>query len=325
VATKWPFDPDVLFLLLSGLLQTRELGESIRIAGRLLVMTDECWATFSTIDHRSPLYRRALVLFDRIVVPIPPQPVGDQTEQELEQLAAEVAFLEKHDAAVGARWNSQRFQEWRRPFLAEAVASKVNRDIFHDSRLMLSEMAELLKPPGVEDVDAVPVYAGAENFQQAAGLMTVQEALNLEIMHRLPVPASDTPLTSLVELREKESFRASLRKLRHWQRKVLPEIEAEQKKPRAIRKAMSDFDDAIAKYSEAIHEANFKKVEVGVCTILVVGTALAGLPQISLTVLAGVAPKLFSLRELTRPSWKRVAEKDCAIAGVVYDVQKCLP
>jgi len=129
-------------------------------------MTDECWATFSTIDHRSPLYRRALVLFDRIVVPIPPFPVGDQTEQELDRLAADVAFLEEHDAAIGARWSSQEFQDWRRPFLAEAVAGKLNRDIFLDSRLMLMEKADLLKPPGVEEVDAVPVYAGAGNFQR---------------------------------------------------------------------------------------------------------------------------------------------------------------
>lgn len=288
-------------------------------------MTDECWATFSTTDHRSPLYKRALVLFDRIVVPIPPKPVGDQTQEELEQLVSDVNFLEAHDAAVGARWSSEEFQEWRRPFLAEAAAGNLNRNIFHDSRLMLSEKAPLLKPPGVEEVDAVPVYGGAENFQQAAGLMTVQQALNLEIMHRLPVPASDTPLADLVELRQKESFIASLRKLRNWQRKVLPEIEAEQKKPSAIRNAMNDFDDAIARYSEAIHDANFKKVEVAVCTVLAVGTALAGLPHVSLSVLAGVTPRLFSLRELMRPSWKQVAEKDCAIAGVVYDVQKYLP
>jgi len=46
----------------------------------------ETWATFSIIDHPAPVYRQALALFDGIVVPIPPQPIGDQTAEELEQM-----------------------------------------------------------------------------------------------------------------------------------------------------------------------------------------------------------------------------------------------
>lgn len=287
-------------------------------------MADEYWATFSTIDHRSALYRRALVLFDRIVVPIPSRPVGDQTEQELVQLATDVAYLEHHNAAVGARWDSQEFQAWRQPFLAEAVAAKLNRDIFQDSRLMLAEKADLLKPPGVEEVFAVPVYS-EEGFQQTvAGLAGVEQTLNLEIMHRLPVPADGTPLSDLVELRQKKSFMASLHELRRWQRRVIPTIAAERSSSAATRAAVQDFDRAVAKYQEAIEDAHFKKVEAGLCVIVAIGTALAGIPHLSLTALAAAAPKLFSLRELLRPSWKQVAEKDCAFAGVVYDVQESL-
>jgi hypothetical protein len=39
----------------------------------------ETWATFSVVDHRKPIYRQALALFDRIVVPLPPTPIGNQT------------------------------------------------------------------------------------------------------------------------------------------------------------------------------------------------------------------------------------------------------
>jgi hypothetical protein len=49
----------------------------------------ETWATFSIIDHRNPVYRQSLALFDRIVVPVPPMPIGDQTQEELDQLEAE--------------------------------------------------------------------------------------------------------------------------------------------------------------------------------------------------------------------------------------------
>jgi hypothetical protein len=58
----------------------------------------ETWATFSIIDHRKPIYRQALALFDRIVVPLPPKPIGDQTQEELDQLEA-VDYLREAQAA----------------------------------------------------------------------------------------------------------------------------------------------------------------------------------------------------------------------------------
>src|SRR6202020_2482495 len=49
----------------------------------------ETWATLSITDHRKPIYRQALALFDKIVVPIPSSPIGDQTVEELDQLEAD--------------------------------------------------------------------------------------------------------------------------------------------------------------------------------------------------------------------------------------------
>ena len=77
----------------------------------------ETWATFSIIDHRQPVYRQALALFDRIVVPLPPKPIGDQTQEELYQLEAEVEYLQKAKAAEPYEWKSAVFEEWRNLFL----------------------------------------------------------------------------------------------------------------------------------------------------------------------------------------------------------------
>jgi len=118
----------------------------------------ETWATFSIIDHRQPIYRQALALFDRIVVPLPPKPIGDQTQEELDQLKAEVEYLEGAKAAEPYEWKSAAFEEWRQPFLAEALATGFNRDPFLDTRLMLSE--QLYSP----DVLAIPVYGGPQQF-----------------------------------------------------------------------------------------------------------------------------------------------------------------
>lgn len=97
----------------------------------------ETWATLSIIDHRKPIYRQALALFDRIVVPLPPTRIGDQTQEELNQLKAEVDYLREAKAAEPYEWKSAAFEELRRPFLAQALAAGLNRDAFSDTRLML--------------------------------------------------------------------------------------------------------------------------------------------------------------------------------------------
>jgi hypothetical protein len=56
-------------------------------------MTDEYWGTFSIYDHRGSIYRQSLVVFDRIVIPVPPKPVGNLTQQEIERLARDADWL----------------------------------------------------------------------------------------------------------------------------------------------------------------------------------------------------------------------------------------
>src|SRR5262249_13837226 len=137
----------------------------------------ETWATFSIIDHRKPVYRQALAFFDKIVVPIPPNPIGDQTQAELDQLRTEIDYLKEQKADESLEWDSNAFQEWRRPYLAEATSAKINRDIFMDTRLMGAEKMQR-ENPGVQ---AVPVYSGKKQFDDAkASLMQIEEALTLE-------------------------------------------------------------------------------------------------------------------------------------------------
>ena len=121
----------------------------------------ETWATFSIIDHRRPVYRQALALFDRIVVPLPAKPIGDQTVEELMQLRAEVDYLKEANAAEPYEWLSAEFEEWRKPLLGQALAVGINRDAYLDTRLML--MDQVVSP----EVEAVPVYGGQQQYADA--------------------------------------------------------------------------------------------------------------------------------------------------------------
>ncbi|MBV9071277.1 MAG: hypothetical protein JO231_21360 [Acidobacteria bacterium] len=287
---------------------------------------DEHWGTFSIYDHRTPLYRRALLLFDRVVVPIPSEPYGGLSARELDLLSADVNFLEGHDAAVRFEWNPKHFQEWQRTIASEALARTLNADPLYASRLYLTEEYRSLVPAGVDSVVAVPVYADASaraaTEQQLAPELPpdAQDVLLLEVvLPRLPVPTRDAPLEDIIRLRQSDQFREAIYAIRQWQSKVLPEIIGDpQRRDRHLRRAASDFDRWIKQYSEAITDARFAKAKMAVTSILAVGAVLVPFTKPVVAALSAVASPLFSLRELRKPSWKVVAPQECAPAAIVY-------
>jgi hypothetical protein len=269
----------------------------------------ETWATFSIIDHRKPIYRQALALFDRIVVPLPSKPIGDQTQEELDQLEAEVAYLEKEQAARRYDWRSSEFEQWRKPVLADALALGINRDPYLDTRLMLSDKFES------PEVQAVPVYGGMQQFQDARNALNLaEEALTIEIAQKLPVPEYDTPLANLIELRNKPAFRRALEDLLEWKRDKAPAIVLSNDRKNAIAAAMRDFDKLTKTYSEAMESAGHKK---GESVISFLFTAITHPEPLGL-----IKESLVTFRALREPSWRKLSAMKCAPGGVVYQFQE---
>jgi hypothetical protein len=270
----------------------------------------ETWATFSIIDHRHPVYRQALALFDKIIVPIPPMPIGNQTAAELQQLESEVEYLAGEGAAQRFDWSSDAFQDWRAPFLAEAVSAKLNRDAFGDSRLMMSEKLTS------ESVQAIPVYGGVEQHHHALNtLMAVEKALTLEILQRLPVPEFDTPLENLVRLRAKPAFRRALDDLLEWKRDRVPGIFLAPKRDEALTIAIREFDKLTEAYAKAMESAGFAKL--GQVSSIFISLATGDI--------AGVIKEgLVSAREIKEPSWKKLSDLKCAPGGVVYHFKEAM-
>jgi hypothetical protein len=285
-------------------------------------MPDEHWATFSIYDHRTELYRRALLLFDRVLVPIPKQPIGRLSQQEIDQLSAEVDFLSKNDAAVRFDWDQNEFQTWQESITNEILATTLSRDRQYATRLQVAQGYAHLIPPGVDSVTAVPAYHDPQTFDSSIEQLKndVLEAPMLEIvLPRLPVPAFDTPLSSIVEFRKQDVYRDSLYRIRTWQTKILPEILNEpEKRGHILRAAATDFDRWITQYSEAMGDAKFAKVKTVVISVLAVGATLSTWTPHLVAGISALASPLFSLRELRKPCWKIVAEKECAPAAIIY-------
>jgi hypothetical protein len=278
-------------------------------------MENEFWATFSIYDHRTPRYRQALILFDRVVIPVPTEVIGNLTQEEIDRLSAEVEYLQANDVAVRFDWDPSEFEVWKQSLAGEAIATTLNKDPLYDTRLHLMHTHGSFIPQGVASVTAMPVYGSRKGYESA--MQDMQEKFTLEILcKQIPVPAEDVPLEDIIHLRHQKPFLDSMYQLRRWQMEIVPELFSE-KSDQKIRIAGRDFEKWTKQYQEAISEAKFKKIKTTIVSILAIGSAfLSGDPTIKF--LTSIVSPLFSIREVMKPCWKAVSEKQCAPAGVVY-------
>ena len=293
-------------------------------------MSDEYWATFSIYDHRRiNLYRNSLILFDRVVIPIPTETVGDLQSDEIELLTKDVEFLVSEGAAIRFDWDPKEFNEWQKKTIeyeavdSEALAKVLVKDPPFATRLQLSQkytgLIPNLLPDEVDSVTAVPVYGTQERYEAVTKELNSAEYATLEIVfNHLPMPASETPLEDIIRLRQQPQFQDSLYQLRKWQTETVHDLLQQKNDPRILRIAAQDLERWIKQYNDAIAEVNLKKLETGAISLLAVGAALAPGTGPFIKILAAIASPLFSFRKLIKPSWKEVSDKECALAGVIY-------
>jgi hypothetical protein len=284
---------------------------------------DEYWATFSIYDHRTPAFRRALLLFDRVVIPVPTTPYKSLTSEELLQLSADTDWLAAQGAAVRFDWSPQQFAEWTQSVAGQGLASVLGQDRQLDTRLQGVEWALKqgytslqLAPSDVPNVTAVPVYGPAEPVDEG-----FPERATFEVVfEKLPVPEHDAPLEDICRLRESPAFAGSLRKLRLWQEEVMLDLldaaDNEQKRKIVLRRASRQLDDWAEGYRNAMGEARFNKVESGLSVLAALGKLLS--PIDAPGTLLEMPEKLVKARTVRRPCWKEVNEMPCAPAGVIY-------
>jgi len=281
-------------------------------------MDKEYWATFSIYDYQTPRYRRSLVLFDKVVIPIPTAPIRSVTDREIERLSADVVYLEKAGIAVGIAWSREEFETWREARAGEAIAELIDKDRQLATRLQLQEAVEKgqktnLSSPG-KAVRAIPVYADWHEFNNLWSGCAPLRVFDI-VAQQLPLPADDTPLENIVRLREEKSFQESMRALRRWQDDVfLDLLKAQNNKDvreATLQHAVNDLEKWMKQYKETLEDAKFKKVKTAVVSVLgIAATLLAGAGPLIVT-LAALAPPLFEFRDIVRSGWGRLRIGRC--------------
>lgn len=305
----------------------------------MIELNQPYWATFSIFDFKTPRFRQALVLFDKIVVPIPTKPVkgskGEITSEDLDRLSADVAYLEREDAAMEFKWDKQEFDQWRTSDSAEAMAQVLDRDRELATRLQLQESIEkslrekkLITGQGhnstaVTNATVVPVYAQVSDYQEAMR-ESFAEAQVIEIVSaELPMPEDNEPLESIIKLRQRVSFQVFMPAFRKWQEEVTLRLlragDDDVIRKREILAATRELRDAIVKFKRAVEEAKFAKIRKGITLPLVVGSAAFGHVQPLLAAAAEAGPELFNVRDLLRPWWRPLQVAEFALAGVICE------
>jgi hypothetical protein len=297
------------------------------------------WATFSIYDYRTPRFRQALVLFDKVVIPIPDAPIvgsrGAITNEDLKRLSAEVSSLEKQGAAIGVMWNRKEFDAWREEKSGEALAQLLDRDRELATRLQPQESIQkslaakqlitglAYNAAPVMDATVVPVYARIGEYQHSLREERATADVVEVVAGQLPMPDDNEELERIIDLRSRESSKAFMPSFRKWQEKVTLRLlqagEDEVIRRHEIRLATLELRDAIEQFQRAIADAKFQRLAKGVTLPLVVGSALVGHVEPLLTCVMEHGPELFRIRSLVQPWWRPLLEKECALAGVICE------
>jgi len=290
-------------------------------------MQNEFWGTLSIYDHRDPIFIKSLILFDRIVIPIPDSPFGTLNKEELMELNKKAEKLAENNAAVIYNWNPVEFQDWQTETFREALTIQKTDKLFH-TRLQLLKKIDDLKPEGVKYINAVPVYGARKEFSDTYAKVALGSADNLmiEISQLISTPDDETPIEKVIELRNEESFQSARRALRDWQIQKMPDALCEQSEKK-ISLAMDEFEQMLKRYEEEIKKGKFGKKKVVVTSLLALGalvSAAFGQIPTAIAIMSGAAPHLFSLRESLTPAWKDIRDKKFEAAGVIYEANKIL-
>jgi len=288
-------------------------------------MSEEYWATFSIFDHRELIYRNALALFDKVVMPVPTAPIGGLKQEEIDALSADADYLQEKQAAVRYDWDLDEFNAWRdeKTGVASVDGAALARVLVKDppwaTRLQLSEKARSLADTlhGGKPVIAVPVYGSSERYDASTDNLWTAEKATLEIiLKQFPVPARESSLESIITLRQEEQFQKSLSGLRKWQAEVvnqciLREID------KVIPKAEAELKQWLQDYEEAMAKAKVKKTVTTTVSLVAIGAAVAagGAP---IMMGAKLASPLWALKQASKPCWAELADKPYAPAGVIY-------
>ena len=289
-------------------------------------MPRQYWGILAPNDHRKPLFRSSLLLFDQLLIPDSPSIANDLDSAEIDRLLKDVDYLSGRGVVQQVHWDRKDFEAWCKKISPSNPEEVLRKWPNCAARYYLQHQYSGLLADKEAPVAAFPVYLNHKFFDIISAKPQVSSAdqrLILEVvLPNFPAPSEGASLDDILWLRESKSFQAALQKMRSWQMDVFPGL-ADDSKGHEIRRAAQEFERYVTEYKSAVHEIGVAKRNTSVVWAFSVGAFLA--PKIAPVVMLLLRiwnPRLVSVKETFTPAWKLLLDKPFAPAGVIHEASQ---
>ena len=285
-------------------------------------MAREYWGTLSIYDHRQPYFRPSMLLFDKIVIPVPTRPWKEMDQAEMERLGADAEWLRQNEVAVVLHWDPTVFDAWYHDHLGVLAAVKPDKQT--STRYQLKWLVDNRKLDDIKipsDVTAVPLFVNREQYveentpESLDAARAAQATIDL-ILPAFPAARPDTPLEDIVRLREQGFVEHQVRALRSWQAELMSDLVALGDEPARwkarLDKAQADLSKAIADYRQGMANLADSRLTSRLTTLFALATPLKFLERV-----VTQHRNEFMLESRSEQSWKALYKETFAFAGVI--------
>ncbi len=227
-------------------------------------MALERWGTLSVRDHLDLEGLAAnVVLYDRLVVPVPPDMAETMRWRESgwapDELNDRLQLL--GELAVRRPWDAGRQDAHRRAMaysqgldydLQNVISERSAQDPYRTTRVVLAQEEQFDLPAEATRVDVVAAFNSAEALGREAviGKPEGREGLALLFQHELAVPDASDPADALrqaIALSTDPAFRDKRRDYYEWQDKILAEGVAPEVAAREMHEMVEAYNRAVEK------------------------------------------------------------------------------
>jgi hypothetical protein len=296
----------------------------------------EIWATFSIYDQQdAAVYKPAVLLFDKILMPIPKFPVAKLTQELRDEMEADALFLKRHGAAEIFDWDPNDFDQWQRDTSTSAgvetealACALLKADPPMKTRLHLADAVKTKLPLGPDRPIAVPVYgsparamavaeAATEGFDQLLADWTTFAV----VVENMQIPDERVTLENLVRLRETKSFRDALAALRRWQAEKADQLVRSPDRV-TFGSLEKEFAEYVRRFNAAVEGARGEKRRIALAWLFSVASAalMFNVHSVVAEVAGALAMTGQTIKtvDLRKPSWAAAEGRSFEMAGVVY-------
>ena len=261
-------------------------------------MGRETWGTYSVRDHLVPrAFVADVLLYDRLVIPIPPPKPLEEHEREWTRWENEgwepqrqMDLLNRVGSlAYPVPWGSTMRGEWERRWIAAKVAGESTTPYQVTGGVLAAGF-----PANVTAVSAVATYPSREEFEHNVGLRPIDfekgrlypgtavcAALGREFL--IPDPddyrSGDDLLDAAVDLAGDSDFRQKRRNFWRWQREFIADGVTDQA---AIDAAVTEMRELIEEEKGSVHQKKLRTVSMYAFTAASITLGLAGGPLTAL-------------------------------------------